>query len=163
MTFLGEAMMSSVKSVMQILRMRWMLLLDHTLEKQDMEEWSVSIAIGYFRLSIRMRVLTLILMHPGMAKEQSREKKRMPLRLFLACIAIVEMSRDTWYHTHTSVKINWTHRRSLEFNASFEEGLFPPAHFNVSDFTANGSANVTVYDNASGGGSTSGWWANMSW
>ncbi len=60
-------------------------------------------------------------------------------------------------HTHVAVKIMWTHAYSLEFNASFEDGLFPPTHFNVSDLTANGTYNVTVYGNGTGGGSTSGW------
>ena len=60
-------------------------------------------------------------------------------------------------HTHIAVKINWTHAYSLEFNASFEEGLLPPTHFNVSDWKVNGTVNVTVYGNGSGGGSTSGW------
>ncbi|MGB2841767.1 MAG: cytochrome c3 family protein [Halobacteriota archaeon] len=60
-------------------------------------------------------------------------------------------------HTHIAVKINWTHRYSLEFNASFEDGLYPPTHFNVSDWKVNGTVNVTVYGNGSGGGSTSGW------
>ncbi|MGB2727405.1 MAG: hypothetical protein WBD09_02875, partial [Halobacteriota archaeon] len=59
-------------------------------------------------------------------------------------------------HTHVPVKINWTHAYSLEFNASWQEGVFPPTHFNVSEFEANGTVNVTVYGNATGGGSTSG-------
>jgi len=45
---------------------------------------------------------------------------------------------------------------SLEFNVTPELEL-PPAHFNVSDITANGTYNATVYGNGSGVGSTSGW------
>ena len=59
-------------------------------------------------------------------------------------------------HTHIAVKINWTHAYSLEFNATYGLDL-PPTHFNVSEFNANGTANVTVYGNGTGGGSTSGW------
>ena len=59
-------------------------------------------------------------------------------------------------HTHIPVKINWTHRYSLEFNATPELEL-PPAHFNVTDWSINGTYNATVYGNGSGVGSTSGW------
>lgn len=60
-------------------------------------------------------------------------------------------------HTHTAVKLNWTHRTSIEVNTTVDYDLYPPTHFNVSDFTASGTANVTVYGNGSGSGSTSGW------
>jgi len=56
-------------------------------------------------------------------------------------------------HTHIPVKINWTHRVSLEFNATPEFEL-PPAHFNVTDWAVNGTANVTVYGNTTGFGAT---------
>jgi len=59
-------------------------------------------------------------------------------------------------HTHIPVKINWTHRYSLEFNATPELEL-PPTHFNVTDWSINGTYNATVYGNGSGVGSTSGW------
>ncbi len=59
-------------------------------------------------------------------------------------------------HTHIAVKINWTHRYSLEFNCTPEFEL-PPTHFNVSDWKVNGTVNVMVYGNGTGGGSTSGW------
>ncbi len=60
-------------------------------------------------------------------------------------------------HTHIAVKINWTHAYSLEFTALCEEGVYPPTHFNVSDWKVNGTVNVMVYGNGTGGGSTSGW------
>ncbi|MGB2841768.1 MAG: hypothetical protein WBC40_04740 [Halobacteriota archaeon] len=59
-------------------------------------------------------------------------------------------------HTHIAVKINWTHRYSLEFNCTPTLEL-PPTHFNVTDWSINGTYNVTVYGNGTGGGSTSGW------
>ena len=56
-------------------------------------------------------------------------------------------------HTHIPVKINWTHRVSLEFNVTPELEL-PPTHFNVSNWNVNGTANVTVYGNTTGFGAT---------
>jgi len=56
-------------------------------------------------------------------------------------------------HTHVPVKINWTHRVSLEFNCTPEFDL-PPAHFNVTDWAVNGTTNATVYGNTSGFGAT---------
>ena len=56
-------------------------------------------------------------------------------------------------HTHVPVKINWTHRVSLEFNCTPEFEL-PPTHFNVSNWNVNGTANVTVYGNTTGFGAT---------
>ena len=60
-------------------------------------------------------------------------------------------------HTHTAVKINWTHRTSIEVNVTVDYDLYPPTHFNVSDFTANGTAEATVWGNTTGAGSTSYW------
>jgi len=48
------------------------------------------------------------------------------------------------------------YRYSLEFNVTPTLTL-PPTHFNMSDITANGTYNATVYGNGSGVGSTSGW------
>jgi len=61
-------------------------------------------------------------------------------------------------HTHIPVKINWTHRYSLEFNATPTETL-PPTHFNVYDWSINGTYNITVYGWRNGTGNTSkeGW------
>ena len=56
-------------------------------------------------------------------------------------------------HTHVPVKINWTHRVSLEFNCT-PTGTLPPAHFNVTDWAVNGTTNVTVYGNTTGFGAT---------
>lgn len=47
-------------------------------------------------------------------------------------------------HTHVPVDINWTHAYSMQFNASYKEGIYPPTHFNVSNFNANGTYNTTV-------------------
>lgn len=60
-------------------------------------------------------------------------------------------------HTHVAVKINWAHRTSLEFNVTVGYDLYPPAHFNVSDFTTNGTAEATVWGNTTGAGNTSYW------
>jgi len=62
-------------------------------------------------------------------------------------------------HTHIPVKINWKHAYSLEFNASYDEGVtFPPTHFNVSGWKANGTApNIESYGNHSGGANVSHW------
>ena len=61
-------------------------------------------------------------------------------------------------HTHIPVKINWTHRYSLEFNCTPEFEL-PPTHFNVTDWSINGTYNITVYGWRNGTGNTSkeGW------
>jgi len=61
-------------------------------------------------------------------------------------------------HTHIPVKINWTHRYSLEFSCVPELEL-PPTHFNVTDWTLNGTYNITVYGWRNGTGNTSeeGW------
>jgi len=52
-------------------------------------------------------------------------------------------------HTHVPVKINWTHRYSLEFNCTPTLDL-PPTHFNVTDWTRNGTYNITVYGGRNG-------------
>jgi len=61
-------------------------------------------------------------------------------------------------HTKIPVKINWTHRYSLEFNATPELEL-PPTHFNVTDWSINGTYNITVYGWRNGTGNTTitGW------
>ncbi|MCU4140431.1 MAG: hypothetical protein MW690_000116 [Methanophagales archaeon] len=61
-------------------------------------------------------------------------------------------------HTHIPVKINWTHRYSLEFSCVPELEL-PPTHFDVKDWTLNGTYNITVYGWRNGTGDTSeeGW------
>jgi len=61
-------------------------------------------------------------------------------------------------HTHIPVKINWTHRYSLEFNATPELEL-PPTHFNVTDWSINGTYTITVYGWRNGTGDTNitGW------
>jgi len=61
-------------------------------------------------------------------------------------------------HTHVPVKINWTHRYSLEFSCVPELEL-PPTHFNVTYWTLNGTYSITVYGWRSGTGNTSeeGW------
>jgi len=62
-------------------------------------------------------------------------------------------------HTHIPVKINWTHRYSLEFSCVPEFEKLPPTHFNVTDWTLNGTYNITVYGWRNGTGNTSeeGW------
>jgi len=59
-------------------------------------------------------------------------------------------------HTHIPVKINWTHRFSLEFNVTPESGYWPPTHFNVSDWSFNGTYNITVYGGRNGTSSDTG-------
>lgn len=63
-------------------------------------------------------------------------------------------------HTHVPVRINWTHRVSLEFNVTPEFSL-PPTHFNVSNWNVNGTANSTVWGNTTGNGTTV--WGNIAW
>jgi len=53
-------------------------------------------------------------------------------------------------HTHIPVKINWTHRFSLEFNVTPESGYWPPTHFNVTDWSFNGTYKITVYGGRNG-------------
>jgi len=62
-------------------------------------------------------------------------------------------------HTHIPVKINWTHRYSLEFNCTPEFEKLPPTHFNVTDWSINGTYNITVYGwrNGTGNISKEGW------
>jgi len=62
-------------------------------------------------------------------------------------------------HTHIPVKINWTHRYSLELNATPEFAKVPPTHFNVTAWSINGTYNITVYGWRNGTGNTSkeGW------
>ena len=64
-------------------------------------------------------------------------------------------------HTHIPVKINWTHRYSLEFSCVPTLDL-PPTHFTVKDWTLNGSYNITVYGwrNGTGNISEKGWPGN---
>ena len=62
-------------------------------------------------------------------------------------------------HTHVPVKINWTHRYSLEFNCTPEFEKLPPTHFNVTAWSINGTYNITVFGWRNGTGNTSkeGW------
>jgi len=62
-------------------------------------------------------------------------------------------------HTHIPVKINWTHRYSLEFNCTPEFEELPPTHFNVTAWSINGTFNITVYGwrNGTGNPSREGW------
>ncbi|MBC8521911.1 MAG: hypothetical protein ISS94_01460 [Candidatus Syntrophoarchaeum sp.] len=62
-------------------------------------------------------------------------------------------------HTHIPVKINWKHAYNIEFNATYNESIvFPPTHFNTSDYKANGTApNIESYGNHSGGANVSHW------
>ena len=60
-------------------------------------------------------------------------------------------------HTHVPVKIKWTHRTGIEVNVTVDYDSYPPSHFNVSDFAANGTAEATVWGNTTGAGSTSSW------
>jgi len=52
-------------------------------------------------------------------------------------------------HTHIPVKINWTHRYSLEFNCTPDFSL-PPTHFNVTSWSVNGTYKITVYGGRNG-------------
>ncbi|MCW7079974.1 MAG: hypothetical protein OCU16_02625 [Candidatus Methanospirare jalkutatii] len=58
-------------------------------------------------------------------------------------------------HTHIPVKINWTHRYSLEFNCTPEFEKLPPTHFNVTAWSINGTYNITVYGWRNGTGNIS--------
>ncbi|MGB2841769.1 MAG: multiheme c-type cytochrome [Halobacteriota archaeon] len=60
-------------------------------------------------------------------------------------------------HTYIPVKINWTHRFSLEFDCIPEfdlDGVVNTTHFNVTNWEFNGTYNITVYGNTTGNGST---------
>jgi hypothetical protein len=63
-------------------------------------------------------------------------------------------------HTMIGVKINWTHARSLEFDIGIgglmttETGVH---NWTMTNWSVNGTANVTVWGNTSGAGSTSSW------
>jgi len=59
-------------------------------------------------------------------------------------------------HTHIPVKINWTHRYSLEFNATPVSDYWPPTHFNVTAWSINGTYNITVYGGRNGTSSDTG-------
>ncbi|MFP3909161.1 MAG: hypothetical protein ACLFVX_04810 [Archaeoglobaceae archaeon] len=56
-------------------------------------------------------------------------------------------------HTAAPVKINWMHATSLEFEVISCDGI---SKWDVTDLQINGTANVTVWGNMSGAGTTSG-------
>lgn len=63
-------------------------------------------------------------------------------------------------HTHAAVKINWTHARSLEFDIGIGDPLTTETgvhNWTVSEWSVNGTANVTVWGNTTGAGNTSYW------
>lgn len=47
-------------------------------------------------------------------------------------------------HTHTPVKINWTHRASLDVEVVFAEDN-PNKHFDIASWDSTGTANTTVW------------------
>lgn len=55
-------------------------------------------------------------------------------------------------HTAAPVKINWSHATNLEFEVKF--GKFENSKWNVTGWQANGTANVTVWGNTTGSGTT---------
>ncbi len=57
-------------------------------------------------------------------------------------------------HTAAPVKINWSHASDLEFEVVF--GEFKTSKWNVTGWRANGTTNVTIWGNTSGGGTTDG-------
>ena len=55
-------------------------------------------------------------------------------------------------------QLNWTHRRSLEFEVGLDEPVTTDSgvhNWTMSNWGANGTANVTVWGNTTGNGSTS--------
>ncbi len=61
-------------------------------------------------------------------------------------------------HTHVAVKINWRHKRSLEFDVNITNPvtLGNGVHnWSVTNWKVNGTAIATVWGNASGGGNVS--------
>ncbi|AEA46121.1 hypothetical protein [Archaeoglobus veneficus] len=59
-------------------------------------------------------------------------------------------------HTYVPVKINWTHKVSLEFNCTYEYNTGTSGvttHYNVTNWTVNGTRYTTVYGNTTGNGS----------
>lgn len=65
-------------------------------------------------------------------------------------------------HTHAPVNITWEHAHDIEFTATWEDlqwkgaEEFLPTHFNVSDWTVNGTVSNRSYGSGLNG-STSGW------
>jgi len=60
-------------------------------------------------------------------------------------------------HTMIAVKINWTHRRSLEFDVGLDSPVTTDAgvhNWTLSNWSVNGTANATVWGNTTGAGST---------
>jgi hypothetical protein len=61
-------------------------------------------------------------------------------------------------HTMIGVKINWTHARSLEFNIGTGNPVTTDVgvhNWTMSEWSVHGTANVTVWGNTTGAGSTS--------
>jgi len=60
-------------------------------------------------------------------------------------------------HTMIAVKINWTHRRSLEFDVGLDSPVTTDAgvhNWTLSNWSVNGTVNATVWGNTTGAGST---------
>ncbi len=67
-------------------------------------------------------------------------------------------------HTAVPVKITWKHKRSIEFSVTISNPVtvsYGVHNWNVSDWSVNGTALVTVYGNTTGFGATSS--ANITW
>ena len=63
-------------------------------------------------------------------------------------------------HTMIGVKINWTHARVLEFDIDVGDPQTTSAgvhNWTMSEWSVNGTANVTVWGNTTGAGGTSYW------
>jgi len=65
-------------------------------------------------------------------------------------------------HTRAPVRINWSHRVSLEFNVTPSESL-PPTHFNITQWWVNGTTDITVWGNTTGSGLTNTSAPGFSW
>lgn len=60
-------------------------------------------------------------------------------------------------HTMIAVKINWTHRRSLEFDVGLDEPVTTTSgvhNWTMTNWTVNGTATATVWGNTTGAGNT---------
>ncbi len=49
-------------------------------------------------------------------------------------------------HTHAAIRINWTHRAVIEFEAVMCEESTAPTHFDVENWNQSGSVNYTVWE-----------------
>jgi len=67
-------------------------------------------------------------------------------------------------HTHTAVKINWTHARSIEFDVRPGDPVTSgtgPHNWVLSNWTVNGTAKATVWGNTTGNATTV--YGNIEW